>query len=219
MSTTDLTQLDPPEIDRLWTEAMQPAYQAWANLAETRKSIRRYERHGYRREAGSRNRVPEYLLERETELKAKYEEAVKASEPFDAEYERRGGWTRYLIVSNSNGHVHRSWRGTDSPCHTLVPGQTLVQPLWQLSGRDDDGVVSEFGSTACTKCFPDAPVGLATTPESQGYCSGSGKNLDPNKPSRTGFAAGNSGICPDCGAVVTLTTRYGPKLRKHKPKV
>ena len=217
MSNPDLTQLDPPEIDHLWTEAMQPAYAAYERLAATRASIRRYEKHGYRRETTSGpNQIPAYLTDRETEQEAEYEQARKASEPFDAEYERRGGWTRYMIVINSNGHVHRITHGrTGTSCPSLRWG-TLYRPLWQLSGRDDAGVVSEFGATACSKCFPDAPVESKALPE--GYCPGSGQNMDPDKPSRTGYYTGNWGTCPVCGDHVTLTTSHGPRLRRHKPK-
>jgi hypothetical protein len=65
-----------------------------------------------------------------------------------AEFQRRGGWTRYYRVNASNGHVH-----TSTACRN-----TYATTLWQwptnLSGADGDQVVEFAGSLTCLTCFP-----------------------------------------------------------------
>lgn len=202
---TDLTALAPPQIDEMWAEAMGPAYEAFGKLAETRRSINRYRKHN--------TPVPEYLTERLDAQQAAYDEAAKASAPFDAEYTRRGGWTRYLIVvSSSNGHVHRS----PGYCGALTPGKTLVRPVFELSGNDDEGVVQSCGHTACSKCFKDAPVaGKLVKP---GMCSHEGSVYDGRDYGNPDAYASNrvyrTAKCPTCGNRASVTSTG--KLRQHK---
>lgn len=144
MSAIDLTTATPAQVDEAWAEAMAPAYRIDATLSEARASLRRYQKW---------NQTPDRLVERIMELEAQLFEAREAGEPFDAEYERRGGWTRYLLVANANGHVHRS----PGSCSTLHP-TTLVQPIFALSGATVDEVIAQLGTTACSVCFPSAPV-------------------------------------------------------------
>lgn len=210
---TDLTALTPPQIDELWNAAMAPAHRAAAKLADTRRTINRYRKHGY----GTATRpIPEYLVERETDEQAELDEALKAAIPFDAEYERRGGWTRYLmVVSSSNGHVHRS----PGHCGSLTPGKTLVTAVFELSGNDEPGVVERCGHTACSRCFKTAPVarGLTVKP---GQCAGSARNVydggDYGSPANyESNRVYRSARCPDCGERVSVTSTG--KLRGHKP--
>lgn len=66
-----------------------------------------------------------------------------------AEFDRRGGWTRYYRVDNSNGHVHKA-----TSCR-----ETYVTTQWnwptQLSGADSAGVVAAAGALTCLTCFPE----------------------------------------------------------------
>ncbi len=75
------------------------------------------------------------------------------------EFAARGGWTRYFLVHNSNGHVHR-----ERSCSTCF---TTTQYLWitDLSDCDETKMVEQYGSDACTICFPNAPTlpGFATS--------------------------------------------------------
>lgn len=63
-----------------------------------------------------------------------------------------GCWSRYFLVNNSNGHVHR---GQD--CSTCYP---TTQYLWliDLADCDEEAMVAEYGELACTVCFPNAPA-------------------------------------------------------------
>jgi hypothetical protein len=153
MSTTpDLTTLTPSEIDKLWAQALIPAIRTENELSGYQRQIRRYER-------ASGYKVPDHLTDAVEELTAKLYEQMKVSEPFDAEFDRRGGWNRYLLVANKGGHFHR--RGY---CPSIQP-TTLVSPVWELSGSDDTTVVATHGTQACTRCFPDAPVETRETRE------------------------------------------------------
>lgn len=68
------------------------------------------------------------------------------------EFRRRGGWARYYLVTNGNGHVHR-----ETSCSTCYP-TTQFSWLYTLADKPDSEMVDEFGTTACTVCFPDAPT-------------------------------------------------------------
>lgn len=156
---------------------------------------------------------------------AKYEEQVEELDrqalPFEAEYNRRGGWTRYIVVPR--GHLHRR------SCSTLTPGRTMVGQVAEASGMTDEQVVEHFKITACTHCFPDAPVAPKLTPEQEGFCPMSGRSIH-DEPELAGakqalvdrygeggwhsFAMARSIRCT-CGGYPALTK--GDKVRKHKP--
>lgn len=61
-------------------------------------------------------------------------------------------WTRFFIVRNANGHIHRTMT-----CHTCFD-DTLFGWLPQLGGLTDADAVADQGEILCTICFPDAPV-------------------------------------------------------------
>lgn len=68
------------------------------------------------------------------------------------EFLRRGGWNRAYFVTNNNGHIHRS-----TQCTTCY-WSTQFRFLPQVSGMTDEEIVSLAGETACTVCYPEAPV-------------------------------------------------------------
>lgn len=74
-------------------------------------------------------------------------------EPLNAEFARRGGWTRAFIVAG--GHVHSS-----QACSTCHKGALPTRFGWltEFSGKTQAEVVEAAGSRACTVCYPDAPV-------------------------------------------------------------
>ena len=89
----------------------------------------------------------------ETLIAARKVEAVCTTE-----FYRRGGWTRFWIVVNSNGHIHSS-----RSCTTCFP-TTQFAWLPELSGSNDAEVVELAGESACTICFPNAPVDSRNRP-------------------------------------------------------
>lgn len=78
---------------------------------------------------------------------------IKAEiEPFEAEYARRGRWTRAFLVTNGNGHVHKTMG-----CSTCRP-TTRFAWLTDYSAHKEAEIVGDAGERACTVCYPSAPV-------------------------------------------------------------
>lgn len=85
------------------------------------------------------------------------EEAIAARDllaAVDAEYNRRGGWERYIIVPD--GHVHYG----RFQCPTLDHGERPTDRRFvpHLSAMTEAQMVEAVGHTACTVCFPTAPA-------------------------------------------------------------
>ena len=196
-TTTDLTTLTPAEVDALLGEALLPAQRTELDLMSARRDLKRYKRHG---------REPEYLTKRIAELEARLEEQLAVAEPYEAEYNRRP-WSRYLIVSG--GHLHRQG------CGTLTPGRTRVGMVAEASGLDAAQVVGSFGETACTHCFPDAPVARPKTPAEEGFCEHSGKPIPEDKlPKEWWNRAVSPQVKCSCGHWGAMTS--AGNYRKHK---
>lgn len=95
--------------------------------------------------------------------------AAREAEPYNAEYERRGGWTRAFLVIGSNGHVHSSMS-----CSTCFATGYDGAGNWRegtkyhwdtdLSGHDEAQIIEEAGERACTVCYPSAPVDVLKRP-------------------------------------------------------
>lgn len=62
------------------------------------------------------------------------------------------GWSRFFLVTSSNGHIHSSMH-----CSTCRP-TTRFGWLPQLSGKDEATAVAECGPALCSVCFPSAPT-------------------------------------------------------------
>jgi hypothetical protein len=73
-------------------------------------------------------------------------------DPIDEEFTARGGWTRFFLVRASNGHIHSSMS-----CVTCFP-TTQYSWLPERSGSDEAETVEMAGDSACTICYPSAPV-------------------------------------------------------------
>jgi len=75
---------------------------------------------------------------------------------YNAEWERRGRWSRAFLVTGGDGHVHSSMS-----CSTCNRGDrpTQFQFMTEFSGNDEADIVTAAGWRACTVCYPSAPVG------------------------------------------------------------
>lgn len=80
--------------------------------------------------------------------------------PLEAEFDRRGGWTRAFLAQAANGHIHSSQH-----CGSCYP---TTRYFWfvGLSGHDEAEIVTKAGSDACTYCYPTAPVNDLKRPRS-----------------------------------------------------
>jgi hypothetical protein len=61
-------------------------------------------------------------------------------------------WTRFYLVTNSNGHVH-----TSTECETCFD-DTSFGWLTQFSGTEQDEMGKLSGMDACARCFPNLPA-------------------------------------------------------------
>ena len=81
--------------------------------------------------------------------KANLDAALDVLRTAEADYD---GWSRFFLVTNKGGHIHRSLI-----CSTCRP-TTRFGWLPELSGLSEADAVDEYGSILCSVCFPDAPV-------------------------------------------------------------
>jgi len=204
---TDLSLLEPREIDLLWAKAEETLAPLRQALAETRRSVTKHSNWG-------NGRVPSYLTDREAAQAERLHEACTILEPFRAEWGQRGGWKRYELCLG--GHVHRQ-----SPrCSSLHPTSATVI-LAELTDLTERQVVDLKGFAACTICFPWAPTvpafqaGQKASEEAEAAkqanrCPGSGKWFQ--NPTRRLYLP-----CPDCGTLMRPTPT-GAVRAHNKPK-
>lgn len=140
----NLTTATPAEIDAvlapIWGR-LNSAYSAKTRAAQSIKD----------REARGRM-VDSYYLKSLTDAETAIAECKALAAPMEDEYDARGGWTRFYMVMNTGGHLHRS-----THCSTCR-WTTAFSWLPEFSGQDEAGVVDLAGEDACTVCFPTAPV-------------------------------------------------------------
>jgi hypothetical protein len=147
-TVTDPKTATPAEIDAIWLplEAKLGSIKMrLASFAATRddSTKKEYER------ARAAQSYDSYKA-----LTAVEVETLKAQiAPFQAEWDSRKGWTRYILCATDGGHVH----STEVHCSTLR-FNTRVGILPSLSGLTAAQMVDEMGFKACTVCFPFAPT-------------------------------------------------------------
>jgi hypothetical protein len=114
------------------------------------------------------------------------------------------GWSRFWLVTNSNGHIHR-----DRSCSTCRPS-TEYAFLPELSGLDEKAAVDAYGTRLCSVCFPSAPVEwtVGITKVDPDACPGG-----PADDVRL-WGRGARGYCPTCG--YRGTVKNDGTIRKHK---
>ena len=93
------------------------------------------------------------------DLEANYESITKLREPYEKEFDRRGGWNRaFLVTSSGGGHVHKSLH-----CSTCTP---TTEYHWEteLSDHSEAEIIEAAADNACTVCYPSAPVEVLNRP-------------------------------------------------------
>lgn len=154
-----LAHKTPVDVDTKLAEIYNRYYAELAPNSERRTRIERYKMYNdpsyryYR--ASDAETLASNIAHAEEAIAKSEEEARKIlaeSAPYEAEWIRRGRWTRAFLVDNGNGHVHRSMG-----CSTCFP-TTQFTWLPEFSGRKETEIVEEAGSSACTTCYPSAPV-------------------------------------------------------------
>ncbi len=206
---SNLETQTPAQIDTTWAEIMTRKHEAAHRLGRIRDSLvcekvdiffqepREYGKTG--------DTIRRYYTKRD-ELLAIMAAADIEAKPFEAEWDRRNGWTRYTVVPG--GHFHH-YRG----CSSLRWTTTV---LWtpELSGMTDDEVVAKLDERACTKCFPNAPV--AGKPKAKpGECATSRQAATGEvrekwaqwtaARARYAYPGLYSTFCPHCGKKISIT--------------
>ena len=150
--------------------------------------------------------VVKHLAIRQT-AKAKIAEIEIEVEPLEEIYQQHR-WSRFFLVTSSQGHVHSSMS-----CSTCF-STTEYGWLPNISGLTEADAVEQEGSILCSVCFPSAPtewttgISKAQAEKDAAKCSGSGQYAE--------YTGRRYVACPDCGASVTKTSTG--KIRSHKPK-
>lgn len=144
MTTSPNTRRQPADIDA-------ELALTYSMMAQARETISRANRvlddnSGYVSESRKADAL-ERINEAELELASLREDAA----PLEAEYAERR-WSRFYLVTNGNGHVHRSMA-----CSTCFP-TTTFHWVTDLSGATDSEAIEEYGEKMCTTCYPDAPA-------------------------------------------------------------
>lgn len=96
--------------------------------------------------------------ENRSKAEASYNACIKEIVTINAEFDSRGGWNRYWLVDNTNGHIHHNRQ-----CSSCFP-TTVFAWLPDQSGMRSTDLVELAGEKACTVCFPDAPVSALNRP-------------------------------------------------------
>jgi hypothetical protein len=152
----DLTNATPAEIDT----ALYAAYVKTADLTAQQHRAQQFINIIDDTEPGSYDSLlPSRSPERRAELVAEIETLQERIQeilqgeiyPREARYHSRR-WTRYYLVDNTNGHVHK-----DQYCDTCFP-TTQYAWLVEQSGMTAEDLVELAGEKACTRCFPWAPT-------------------------------------------------------------
>jgi hypothetical protein len=203
-----------------WPTTLSEAVNAARTLAGKARHDRDYDK--YTQETWA-------AIKAEERLAAYDEDVIHAhglraqSQPLEAEYEAVR-WSRFFLVVNANGHIHRNMH-----CSTTFP-TTLWAWLPDLSGLTEADAVQAEGTRLCSVCFPSAPVewtvGLPPKVDPL-RCPGSGQpvkgvereyTLRNPRTGETRKATTMDLFCPVCGQRAT-ETRMGDTRVHRSPKV
>jgi hypothetical protein len=144
----DLITATPAEIDTEIARIEVQAADAYTRLKFTRQDIAQYDK----AQSEGRSyfgRSIEILNDRRDQALADMAAAREARLPLDTEYIKRGGWTRYFVVDNNNGHLH-----TSTGCQNTYATTSWVW-MTGMSGMTRAEAVEQGGSLTCLSCFPD----------------------------------------------------------------
>jgi len=160
----DLTTATPVEIDTPLAAIYERIYDLQFDLVVNENRIASHMAGLAKYQAGDLrySSYSEETVNRLNEKSAEIEAAIAAARietmPYEAEFVRRGGWTRAWLVDNTNGHVHNSM-----DCSTCFP-TTRFGWLPQVSGFTEEEIVAQAGEKACTVCYPSAPAEVLNNP-------------------------------------------------------
>lgn len=220
----DYKGMTPAEIDNILVKAMTTAAESEAIIETRTKHVEIFEGRiaQYSMDYLQKGENAKYFakkkeeaqknLDEVREMLAKARENAAASKVVMAdiadEFSRRGGWARYFIVTNVNGHIHNSMR-----CPTCFP-TTVFAWLPDQAGMTAKELVKLAGEAACTVCFPDAPVDVLRQPSKLDAPErkAAREKREQEKAERERIKA-EKAITNADGSVVKLSGKWGEKVR------
>lgn len=153
----DIATATPAQIDEQLSELDYRRFVAQTRADQFAK-VGRDERKGRNWTRKPRIEEAEAAEARAARYQAEADGFATEMAPLNAEFTRRGGWTRAFLVQSSNGHVHSSQRC--SSCFT----STAYAWLTDYSDHDEAEIVADAGERACTICYPSAPAEVLNQP-------------------------------------------------------
>lgn len=194
--TKPLTEQTPQEIDEQLAEIYGRYYLA---VGKADYFFKQMHWHRDRYPAGNQDGYEQDYAKARDTADAILVEAV----PFRVEFERRGGWTRAYLVTNAGGHVHSSMA-----CPTCFPS-TQYHWVTQLSDHAEIEIVEAAGESACTFCYPSAPVDVLKRKSSIELPERRAARLERDR--KAAERAAKALIDPDTGLLVrSIERRFGP---------
>lgn len=156
----DLSDEDPAGIDEEIRTTENSIIDARWEIDRASKFEAEFENYGEAKRNRMRDTLNTLIEERSTAY-VTLRELTANLEQLEEEYEVRGGWPRYFLATNNNGHVHSS-----VACSTCNNGRRATSFSWKtsFSGRPESEVVELMGDRCCTVCYPDAPVEIRERP-------------------------------------------------------
>lgn len=159
-----LSGMEPADIDQELAELEGRIWLATDQIAQTREKRRKYQANRDRFADGDPAAARWVKLVGDLdatieEQEAARDELIAQRKPYTTEFHRRGGWTRAFYVPG--GDVHKS-----TSCPQCNKGSRPTRFAWltEYSGQTEDEIIDVAGSTACTVCYPDAPVDVRNRP-------------------------------------------------------
>lgn len=136
-----------------------------------------------------------------------------AEAPLEAAYVARGRWSRFFLVTSSDGgHIHSSMNcatcklTTQYAWYPEFSGMTMAEAIAAWDKRGSSEIL-------CTVCFPDAPVARTVAQVADTQCPGSGTWDYDRATARLGYYTGNAATCNHCGQRITVSKTN--KMFKH----
>lgn len=192
----ELAEMTPAQIDTALAALWALWYRADSPIEALQVEVKRLE---------ARKADPARIARVRAEVVAAEDKAAKvmtSMTPYENEYVRRGGWTRYFLVDNKGGHIHNG--RSCSTCRVTTQYRWLVE--YAARPADEMYADEEFGAMVCTTCYPDAPVAAKApaAPVKTGQCDG------------TPAEGQGARLYKKCGKCAHVGSARA--WRKHKPK-
>lgn len=145
-----LSESEPAQIDERLAIVWDEIYRELDRKARLATDIARAERDLRQGRYGVTAADVERRRTALTDCEKRIDKLVDETEPFEAEYRRRGGWARYyrVVTNGSDAHVHSS-----RSCGQCYPTTRYVW-LPALSGKGEEEAVDQYGREMCSYCFP-----------------------------------------------------------------